>query len=50
MPIWASVSFIAPLQWGELTTERVVKDPAGLDLTGLLDLVEAQMKTAPEGS
>ena len=38
---------VASAGW-ELTTERVVKDPAGLDLTGLLDLVEAQMKTAPD--
>ncbi len=31
-----------------LTTERVVKAPAGLDLDGLLDVVEAQMKDAPD--
>ncbi|MET1086039.1 MAG: DNA alkylation repair protein [Arthrobacter sp.] len=31
-----------------LTTERVAKQPAGLDLTGLLDVVEADMKDAPD--
>lgn len=31
-----------------LTTERVAKDPAGLDLDGLLDIIEAQMKDAPD--
>ncbi|KKB06748.1 DNA alkylation repair protein [Devosia geojensis] len=31
-----------------LTTERVVKNPDGLDLDGLLDEIEAQMKDTPE--
>lgn len=31
-----------------LTTEKVIKDPAGLDLPALLDQIEAEMKTAPE--
>ncbi|MGW6118082.1 DNA alkylation repair protein [Nocardia sp. NPDC055165] len=38
---------VASAGWA-LTTERVAKKPDGLDLTGLLDLVEAQMKTAPD--
>ena len=31
-----------------LTTERVVRNPEGLDLVGLLDTIEAEMKDAPE--
>jgi len=31
-----------------LTTERVAKKPEGLDLAGLLDVIEAQMKDAPD--
>ncbi len=31
-----------------LTTERVIKNPEGLDLTQLLDRIEAEMKDAPE--
>ncbi|MFE0172229.1 DNA alkylation repair protein [Streptomyces sp. NPDC059002] len=31
-----------------LTAERVVKKPEGLDLAGLLDVIEAEMKDAPE--
>ena len=31
-----------------LTTERVAKQPNGLDLAGLLDVIEAQMKDAPD--
>ncbi len=38
---------VASAGW-ELTTERVNKRPEGLDLTGLLDLIEAQMKDAPD--
>ncbi|MFC9472938.1 DNA alkylation repair protein [Nocardia sp. NPDC055002] len=38
---------VASAGWA-LTTERVEKKPEGLDLTGLLDLIEAQMKTAPD--
>ncbi|GAA3787382.1 DNA alkylation repair protein [Sphaerisporangium flaviroseum] len=30
-----------------LTTERVAKKPEGLDLAGLLDVIEAEMKDAP---
>lgn len=30
-----------------LTTQRVIKDPAGLDLDHLLDLIERDMKDAP---
>lgn len=30
-----------------LTTERVIKNPEGLDLTALLDRIEAQLATAP---
>ncbi|KOU21089.1 DNA alkylation repair protein [Streptomyces sp. WM6368] len=38
---------VASAGWA-LTTERVAKKPDGLDLTGLLDVIEAQMKDAPE--
>jgi 3-methyladenine DNA glycosylase AlkD len=38
---------VASAGWA-LTTERVAKDPDGLDLAGLLDVIEAQMKDAPE--
>jgi 3-methyladenine DNA glycosylase AlkD len=38
---------VASAGW-ELTTERVAKRPEGLDLPGLLDIIEAQMKDAPE--
>ncbi len=31
-----------------LTTERVAKQPEGLDLAGLLDVIEAEMKDAPD--
>ncbi|WP_403025518.1 DNA alkylation repair protein [Salinibacterium sp. GXW1014] len=31
-----------------LTSERVVKRPEGLDLAGLLDTIEAEMKDAPD--
>ncbi|APU17149.1 DNA alkylation repair protein [Actinoalloteichus fjordicus] len=37
---------IASAGW-ELTTERVVKKPEGLDLAELLDVIEAAMKDAP---
>ncbi len=30
-----------------LTTERVIKDPSGIDLRGLLNRIEAEMGTAP---
>lgn len=38
---------VASAGW-TLTSDRVAKSPDGLDLTGLLDLVEAQMKDAPD--
>jgi 3-methyladenine DNA glycosylase AlkD len=38
---------IASAGWA-LTTERVARKPEGLDLAGLLDVVEAEMKGAPD--
>ena len=38
---------VASAGWA-LTTERVAKTPDGLDLAGLLDVVEAEMKEAPD--
>jgi 3-methyladenine DNA glycosylase AlkD len=38
---------VASAGWA-LTTERVAKQPAGLDLAGLLDIIEARMKAAPD--
>ncbi|MBF6427107.1 DNA alkylation repair protein [Nocardia cyriacigeorgica] len=38
---------VASAGWA-LTSERVVKDPEGLDLTELLDRIESQMKSAPD--
>jgi 3-methyladenine DNA glycosylase AlkD len=38
---------VAGAGWA-LTTERVAKNPAGLDLPGLLDTIEADMKDAPD--
>ena len=38
---------VASAGWA-LTTERVAKRPQGLDLTGLLDILEAEMKDAPD--
>lgn len=38
---------VASAGWA-LTTERVAKKPEVLDLTGLLDVIEAQMKDAPD--
>ncbi|WP_432754028.1 DNA alkylation repair protein [Streptomyces sp. JL2001] len=38
---------VASAGWA-LTTERVGKQPEGLDLAGLLDVVEAEMKDAPD--
>ncbi|MGX1514659.1 3-methyladenine DNA glycosylase AlkD [Streptomyces collinus] len=38
---------VASAGWA-LTTERVAKKPAGLDLTALLDTVESEMKDAPD--
>ncbi|WP_433558919.1 DNA alkylation repair protein [Pseudonocardia xinjiangensis] len=38
---------VASAGWA-LTTERVAKRPEGLDLAGLLDVIEAEMKGAPD--
>ncbi|MEU6897103.1 DNA alkylation repair protein [Streptomyces virginiae] len=38
---------VASAGWS-LTTERVAKRPEGLDLSGLLDVIEAEMKGAPD--
>jgi 3-methyladenine DNA glycosylase AlkD len=38
---------VASAGWA-LTTERVAKKPAGLDLPRLLDVIEAQMRHAPD--
>jgi 3-methyladenine DNA glycosylase AlkD len=38
---------VASAGWA-LTTERVAKSPEGLDLAGLLDIIEARMKDAPD--
>ncbi|MGO4104102.1 DNA alkylation repair protein [Leifsonia sp. YAF41] len=38
---------VASAGWA-LTSERVVKNPEGLDLPALLDIIEAEMKDAPE--
>ena len=39
---------VASAGWA-LTAERVVKNADGLDLSGLLDTIDAQMRDAPEG-
>ncbi|MBY8871355.1 DNA alkylation repair protein [Micromonospora sp. PLK6-60] len=38
---------VASAGWA-LTTERVAKRPAGLDLAGLLDVIAAEMRDAPD--
>jgi 3-methyladenine DNA glycosylase AlkD len=38
---------VASAGWA-LTTERVAKSPDGLDLSGLLDVIEAEMADAPD--
>ncbi|KOV72957.1 DNA alkylation repair protein [Streptomyces sp. AS58] len=38
---------VASAGWA-LTTERVAKKPEGLDLAGLLDTIESEMKDSPE--
>ena len=38
---------VASAGW-ELTADRVAKEPDGLDLPGLLDIIEAQMTGAPD--
>ncbi|MEX5236097.1 DNA alkylation repair protein [Kocuria arenosa] len=40
-------SVVASAGWA-LTTDRVAKKPEGLDIAGLLDVIEAQMKDAPD--
>lgn len=48
-PAWSADPdpVVASAGWA-LTAERVVKKPEGLDLPGLLDVIEAEMKDAPE--
>lgn len=38
---------VASAGWA-LTSERVIRKPEGLDLPGLLDIIEAKMKAAPD--
>ncbi|WP_409465288.1 DNA alkylation repair protein [Amycolatopsis sp. GA6-003] len=38
---------VASAGWA-LTADRVAKKPGGVDLSGLLDVIEAEMKTAPD--
>ncbi len=38
---------VASAGWA-LTTERVAKKPEGLDLAGVLDVIEAEMRNAPD--
>ncbi|MGH4031293.1 DNA alkylation repair protein [Actinomycetota bacterium Odt1-20B] len=38
---------VASAGWA-LTTDRVLKKPQGLDLAGLLDVIEAELKDAPD--
>ncbi|MEV0460699.1 DNA alkylation repair protein [Catellatospora methionotrophica] len=40
-------SVVASAGWA-LTVERVARQPDGLDLPGLLDIIEAEMRDAPE--
>jgi 3-methyladenine DNA glycosylase AlkD len=44
---WDVDPIVASAGWA-LTSERVNKSPDGLDLPGLLDIIEAQMKEAPD--
>lgn len=44
---WLADPVVASAGWA-LTTERVVKNPDGLHLAGLLDAIEAGMKDAPD--
>ncbi|MFC9582397.1 DNA alkylation repair protein [Streptomyces yangpuensis] len=48
-PAWTADQdpVVASAGWA-LTTERVAKRPEGLDLPGLLDIIEAEMKDAPD--
>jgi 3-methyladenine DNA glycosylase AlkD len=45
---WADPDPVVASAGWALTTDRVAKKPDGLDLPGLLDVVEAQMKDAPD--
>ena len=38
---------VASAGWA-LTTERVARKPEGLDLAGLLDVIEAELRDAPD--
>ncbi|RPF29082.1 DNA alkylation repair protein [Georgenia muralis] len=44
---WFADPVVASAGWA-LTTDRVARSPEGLDLPGLLDVIEAQMKDAPD--
>ncbi|MFD8194777.1 DNA alkylation repair protein [Streptomyces wuyuanensis] len=48
-PVWSADPdpVVASAGWA-LTTERVAKKPEGLDLAGLLDVIESEMKDAPD--
>ncbi|MEV0155531.1 DNA alkylation repair protein [Micromonospora sp. NPDC050686] len=48
-PAWSADPdpVVASAGWA-LTTDRVAKRPEGLDLAGLLDVIEAEMKDAPD--
>ncbi|MEU4129942.1 DNA alkylation repair protein [Streptomyces wuyuanensis] len=48
-PVWSADPdpVVASAGWA-LTTERVAKKPEGLDLAGLLDVIESEMKNAPD--
>ncbi|MFC9673915.1 MULTISPECIES: DNA alkylation repair protein [unclassified Streptomyces] len=48
-PAWSADEdpVVASAGWA-LTTERVAKQPEGLDLSAILDIVEAEMKDAPD--
>ncbi|MFE4214520.1 DNA alkylation repair protein [Streptomyces sp. NPDC056844] len=45
---WADPDPVVASAGWALTTERVAKKPEGLDLAGLLDVIEARMKDAPD--
>ncbi|CAN5432143.1 DNA alkylation repair protein [soil metagenome] len=49
--IWMNSSdeMTARMGWS-LTAERIIKEPVGLDLPGLLDQIEAEMGSAPKAS
>ncbi|MFG2791993.1 DNA alkylation repair protein [Streptomyces sp. NPDC048419] len=45
---WADADPVVASAGWALTTERVAKKPEGLDLPALLDVIEAEMKDAPD--